>query len=254
MSQYYNAKRTVGLFDPESKEPHRLSRTKLDLFLNCPRCFYLDCRLGTSQPPGYPFALNNAVDLLLKKEFDIHRANNEPHPLMKSYGLDLVPFHHEKMEEWRDARRRGIRYHHEKTNFIITGGIDDLWVDQKGEISVVDYKATAQSREITLDDEWKISYKRQMEIYQWLFRRNGFKVSDTGYFVYCNAGLDKEAFDGKLEFNIKILPYKGSDKWVEDAVIAARKCLMSDTAPLFTDGCDFCEYTRAANQASKRAS
>jgi hypothetical protein len=31
-----------------------------------------------------------------------------------------------------------------------------------------------------------IGYQRQMEIYQSLFRKNGFKVSSTGYFVHCS--------------------------------------------------------------------
>ena len=105
MSQYYNAKRKKNLYNPEASEPFKISRSKIDLFLNCPRCFYLDRRLGISQPPGYPFSLNSAVDRLLKKEFDLHRAAATAHPLMKKYGLGLLPFPHEKIDEWRDALR-----------------------------------------------------------------------------------------------------------------------------------------------------
>ncbi len=46
MSDYYNPQRTRNLYDPASKEPFRLSRSKIDLFLECARCFYLDRRLG----------------------------------------------------------------------------------------------------------------------------------------------------------------------------------------------------------------
>ena len=120
LSKYYNSQRKSSIFEPFSKEPFRLSRTKIDLFLNCPRCFYLDRRLGVAQPPGYPFSLNSAVDKLLKKEFDFHRVKKTAHPLIKSYGIDAVPFEHEKMEEWRDSLRRGIRYLHKPTNFLIT--------------------------------------------------------------------------------------------------------------------------------------
>jgi hypothetical protein len=84
--------RTRNNFDPKSKEPFRISRSKIDLFTECPRCFYLDQRLGIKRPDTPPFSLNNAVDLLLKKEFDIHRADATAHPLMKAYGLDAVPF------------------------------------------------------------------------------------------------------------------------------------------------------------------
>jgi len=247
MSQYYNPKRQRNLYNPNSSEPFRLSRSKIDLFLNCPRCFYLDRRLGTDRPPGYPFSLNSAVDKLLKKEFDLHRANATTHPLMKSYGIEAVPFQHEKIEEWRDAFRRGITYYHEPTNFMITGGVDDVWIDQQGELIIVDYKATSKEDEVSLDAEWQIGYKRQMEIYQWLFRKNEFKVSRTGYFVYCNGDTDKEAFDAKLEFNIKIIPYEGDDSWIEKTLLDTHSCLKSDSLPPASPDCDFCLYRSAIN-------
>lgn len=134
MSQYYNPNRKRNLYDPSSKEPYRLSRTKIDLFIECPRCFYLDRRLGVAQPSGPSFALNSAVDKLLKKEFDIHRAKGNSHPLMKKYGVDAVPLAHEKIDQWRDALGGGITYLHSSTNFIITGGIDDIWEIQKESI------------------------------------------------------------------------------------------------------------------------
>lgn len=245
MSTYYNPQRTRNLFTPESKVPYQLSRSKLDLFLNCPRCFYLDRRLGVGQPPGFPFSLNVAVDTLLKKEFDLHRAHGTPHPLMKTYKLDLVPLKHEKMDEWRDALGGWIRYLHPATNLLITGGIDDVWVHPTGELSIVDYKATSRRAEVTLDADWQIGYKRQMEIYQWLFKKNGFKVSSTGYFVYCNGDADKEAFDGKLEFNVTIIPYEGNDTWVEQAIIDAHACLVSRELPDSSGACDFCAYRKA---------
>jgi len=250
MSDYYKAKRTRGLFDPQSKEPYKISRSKLDLFLNCPRCFYLDRRLGIGQPGGFPFTLNSAVDKLLKKEFDVHRTNQTTHPLMKTYGIDAVPFEHEKIEEWRDSRKRGIQYLHKNTNLILTGGVDDVWVDPEGKLMIVDYKATSKNGEVDLDADWQIGYKRQMEIYQWLFRQNGFKVSNTGYFVYCNGDTDKEAFDAKLEFDIKVIPYEGDDSWVEKVLVDAKKCLdgkMPDPDP----GCDFCNYRKAVREVEK---
>lgn len=241
MSQYYSPNRNRNLFDPQSKEPFKISRSKIDSFLNCPRCFYLDRRLGLGQPPGYPFNLNSAVDALLKKEFDIHRAKGSAHPLMKAYGLDLVPFAHELMDEWRE-NFVGVQYLHPKTNLIITGAVDDLWTDVKGKLYIVDYKSTSKSTEVNLDADWQIGYKRQMEVYQWLMRRNGFEVSDTGYFVYCNGRTDLEAFDGKLEFDVKIISYTGDDSWVEKTITALHKCLMSDTIPKSGPDCDFCSY------------
>lgn len=228
----------------------RLSRSKIDLFVACPRCFYLDNKLGTARPKGYPFNLNSAVDKLLKKEFDIHRANGKPHPLMTQYGVDAVPYSHDKLDVWRE-NFKGIDVKHKPTGFTVSGAIDDVWVNPKGELHIVDYKATSKDEEVTLDAEWQDGYKRQMEIYQWLFRQNGFSVSDTGYFVYANGRTDLEAFDAKLEFDIKVIPYTGSSDWVEGTLSAIKECLDSPDIPEIGEECDYCPYREAAGKAIK---
>ncbi len=248
MSQYYNPQRTRNLFEPNAREPFKISRSKIDLFLECPRCFYLDRRLGVARPPGFPFSLNAAVDTLLKKEFDIHRAAGSAHPLMTAYGVEAVPFQHEDLDAWRDSLRRGIQYRHEATNLIITGGVDDVWVSSVSELIVVDYKATAKTGEVSLDAEWQDGYKRQMETYQWLLRHNGFAVSNTGYFVYVNGQTDRAAFDGKLEFDVKLIPYTGDDSWLEKTITELHKCLMDNTIPASGPDCDYCAYRLTAGQ------
>lgn len=231
-------------------KPFRLSRTKIESFVQCPRCFYMDRRLGISQPPGFPFTLNAAVDALLKAEFDIHRANGTPHPLMKAYGIEAVPFRHEKMNEWRE-NFKGVEYFHEPTQLRIFGAVDDIWVAPNGDLMVVDYKATSTTSEITLDAEYRQSYKRQMEIYQWLLRRNGFSVSDIGYFVYANGKRDREAFDGKLEFDIQIIPYEGNDAWVEKTIMDAHAILQGATIPDSNPECQYCRYRLQARAVEK---
>jgi CRISPR/Cas system-associated exonuclease Cas4 (RecB family) len=232
-----------GTYKKEANDAYQISRSGIENYINCQRCFYLDKRLGVKQPPGYPFSLNAAVDHLLKKEFDIHRAKGSQHPLMKKYGIDAVPFDHEKMGTWRE-NFQGVQFYHEKTNLNVTGAVDDIWVDPKGELMVVDYKATAKNDEVNLDAEWQMGYKRQMEVYQWLLRKNDFKVSDTGYFVYCNGKKDREAFDGKLEFDIKVIPYTGSDEWIEETLVNIKKLLNTEKVPDFTPECEYCSYQR----------
>lgn len=242
-----------GPFDPASSEPYRVSRSKIDLFCECPRCAYLDMRLGVKRPSGPSFTLNNAVDELFKREFDAHRAKGSRHPLAEKYGLDAVPLADDRLDEWRDALRRGISYLHEPTNLILRGGIDDVWVNPAGELIIADYKATSKKVGPSSEDDLYDAYKRQIEIYQWLFRKNGFAVSPTGYFVYANGRADAEAFDGKLEFDVELIPYTGSDTWVEPTVYDLKAMLMSDEIPpigtSFGGGpCDFCTYRENAGK------
>ncbi|MFZ3058053.1 MAG: PD-(D/E)XK nuclease family protein [Minisyncoccales bacterium] len=243
MSQYY--KKSNNIFNPESKTPFKLSRSKIDLFMECPQCFYLDRRLGVGRPPGFPFTLNSAVDSLLKKEFDLYRKDQTIHPFIEEFGIDAIPYQHKDIDTWRNTFK-GIEYLHAPTNLLITGAIDDIWINPKGEVIIVDYKATSKTSEVNLDAEWQRGYKRQMEIYQWLFRKNGFDVSPTGYFVYCNGDTGKPYFDKKLEFDIKVIPYTGDDSWIEGALMDIKKCLMSDKIPEMNSECDFCNYRKNA--------
>lgn len=240
----YNPQRSRNLFRPGHANPFKLSRTKIQDFLDCPRCFYLDRKCGTGQPPGFPFTLNTAVDTLLKKDFDKYRAAGESHPLMIEHGINAIPFVHPDLDEWR-MNLKGIQILHEPTGFTITGAVDDLWINPAGELIVVDYKATSTRKEISLDAEYRQSYKNQMEIYQWLLRQKGFKVSKTGYFVYCNGDDSKESFEGKLEFSIFVLPYDGDDSWVEKTLFEIRKCLEGTDFPEPNELCDFCQYWAA---------
>lgn len=205
----------------------------------------MDRRLGVGRPPGFPFTLNNAVDTLLKKEFDIHRVKASTHPLLEKYGVDAVPFEHKDLPKWR-MNFTGIQYLHASTNFLVIGAIDDIWKGKDGKLIIVDYKATATEGEITLDAEYRSAYKRQMEIYQWLFRQNGFDVSDTGYFVYANGQTDRHAFDGKLEFDVRLLKYTGNDGWVSGMLKKIKECLMDNTLPTQSADCEYCNYRNAA--------
>ena len=99
------AVRSRNLYNPDSEKPFKLSRSKVDNFVNCQRCFYIDRRLGVGHPPGFPFNINSAVDELLKKEFDLYRAEAKPHPYMSQIDRELIPFQHEKLDEWRENFR-----------------------------------------------------------------------------------------------------------------------------------------------------
>jgi hypothetical protein len=234
-------------------EKWKLSRSKIDLFIECPRCFYIDNKLGTKRVGLPAFLLNSAVDHQLKQEFDVHRANKTKHPLQKEYKIDATPAQNENIDEWRE-NFKGVQFFHKPTGMTISGAIDDLWVNSKGEHIIVDYKATAKDNPILeLDSESKYhnAYKRQMEVYQWLVRKNDLKVSNTGYFVYCTGRRDQKAFDKLIEFDIKLIPYTGDDQWVEPTILEIKKCLEKNTIPKQGSACELCAWFYARGSHEK---
>jgi CRISPR/Cas system-associated exonuclease Cas4 (RecB family) len=233
---------------PGQAEPFKVSRSKIELFMQCPRCFWLDTRLKIKRPSGPPFNINKTIDELYKKEFDRHRLAGTPHPIMVDNQVKAVPFQHDDLDTWR-YNFTGVTALHEPTNLHVFGAVDDIWVDPAGKLIVVDYKATSKNKEVSIDSDWQISYKRQLEVYQWLLRQNGFEVSDTGYFVYTNARIDVEGFADQLEFTTKLIPYTGNADWIEPTLVKMKKCMDNGDMPPVGEAamggpCDYCEYAK----------
>jgi len=215
-----------------------------------------DARLKIKRPNGPPFNINKTIDELFKKEFDAYRATGKPHPLMTDSQIKAVPYQHADLAQWRE-NFVGIFTLHEPTNLHVFGAVDDIWVNDDGELIVVDYKATSKASDINIDSDWQMSYKRQLEVYQWLLRANGFAVSDTGYFVYTNARVDADGFNDRVEFITKVIPYAGSDAWVEPTLIDMKACLEGDMPAVgraaMGGACDFCSYARQRTELTLKA-
>lgn len=234
---------------PKPPTKPAMSRTKVERFRECPRCFYLEEKLKVRRPPGPGFSINSAVDALLKKEFDLHRAQKTPHPLMKAAGLDAVPFAHKDIHLWRNQYKKvGLRVMHKPTGWEIFGYPDDIWQDRAtGELLVVEYKATAKSGEVhELDPKWHAPYKYQVSFYQWLLRRKGFDVSPRAWFLFANGSSAPDQFNARMEFRMTLFPHQAEDTWIEPMLEQMKRTLEADQPPAATEECGWCIYRKNA--------
>lgn len=243
-------------YRPGQTAAYKVSRSKIELYMQCPRCFWLDVRHKITRPNTPPFNINKAIDELFKKEFDVHRAAGTSHPIMIKNKVKAKPFAHENLDQWRH-NFTGVTSLHKPTNLHVFGAIDDVWVNEAGELIVVDYKATSKDKPVSIDSDWQISYKRQIETYQWLLRQNGFTVNSTGYFVYTNARVDMDGFDDHLEFVTTLIPYTGDDGWVEQTLAAMKTCMEGDMPAVGNSAmggeCDYCAYARSRTELTLAA-
>ena len=229
------------IFDKARDEPFPLSRTGIDEYLRDPRPFVLKRKFGVKFPSIPPFTLAIATYHLLKNEFNNCRDNqSSEHWIFKKYNLAVVPYKHPEIEIWRN-NFKGIRYTDEASNLQIFGAIDDVWQDLiSKQLYIVDYKSTSKKDNPTIESGWGATYKRQMEVYQWLFRKNNLPVSDLGYFLYVNGLKGDRIFYrdhaesehiGFMEFATTLIPYVGNSDWVADTLLDIKEALMSDNLP-----------------------
>ncbi len=245
--------RQSSIYTPNQKEDFKISRSKFSDFLLCQRCFYLD-RVKGLQAPGTPgWTLNETTDLLLKREFDECRKQQIPHRICIEYGLDyLIPFEHPDMDKWRDSLRHGLISRFKKTNIILSGGIDDIWMDTRNEeLVIVDYKSQASNyepnQEFYLSSAYHNSYRIQMDFYAFLLKSMKFIVSPFSYFLVCNADRHAGGFYGKMIFSETLIEYKHSTKWVPKEIKQMINVMNSIELPDSNPSCKNCAYAQQRN-------
>jgi hypothetical protein len=216
----------------------KLSPNSLNLFLECRRCFWLEKKQGIKRPPPYPYALNMAVDVLLKQEFDSYRVKGEPHPLLLANNIQARLFSNQSLlNQWR-SNLAGIRYYDETLDATLFGAVDDILEFEGGKLAPLDYKSTGSNVPTVYD-----RFQLQMDIYTFLLEKNGFPTPRKGYlaFYIVNKG---DGFVDRLPFKKELheIETDPSDipKLFKDAVETLRK----NAPPPASQDCKFCQWLR----------
>ncbi len=228
----------------------KISRSGLKLFLECPRCFWLDVHHKIKRPPGYPYTLSAAVDYLVKREFDKYRVEGTLPPIFKNIGLEGAKLYNgDNLAEWRN-NFKGIAYWDENLNAILYGAVDDVLEFEDGSLAVVDYKSSG-SKEITIYDD----YQKQMDIYNWILRQKGYETYPEAFFVFYQVIKEGEdGFKNALKFKEELRSVKVNQDWVGPAFESAVELARQDSPPSADEAlaksahCDHCHYVEMASQ------
>ena len=224
----------------------KLSRSTVERYINCPRCCFLE-KNHNIKPPSLPFSLNLAVDNLCKNEFDYYRQKQEPHPIFLENQIDAVPFKHKNIDIWRN-NYKGLRYKSLEFHYDFGGAIDEVFQKANGELIILDVKATSRNNfdwvQTYNNYDYPKAYKRQLEMYQWLFKKNGFKVAPEAYLIYFNAKKNEQFFNQKLNFDVHFIKLDCSTDWVEGKIIETIDLLRSNYLPKSSQSCENCNYLK----------
>ncbi len=215
------------------EKPINLSPNSLNLYLECQACFYLDKKLGIRRPPPYPYALNSAVDALLKEEFDSYRKRREPHPLLEENKINANLFPNQKLlDQWRD-NFQGIRYYDKDLKATLFGAVDDVLEFEGGKLAPLDYKSTG-SKVANVYDRFQI----QLDAYTFLLEKNGYKTNRKGYLAFYI--VDKEnGFIDRLPFRKKVIELETNPSDIYEIFKDAVLLLNGKDIPKHSEDCLF---------------
>ena len=218
----------------------KLSPNSLNLFLECPHCFWLDKNMGIKRPPPYPYALNSAVDALLKEEFDTYRSKKMPHPLLKENGIKAHLFPNQKLlNQWRN-NLAGIRYFDEGLEATLFGAVDDVLELDDGRIAPLDYKSTGSTAANIYD-----RFQLQLDTYAFLMEKNGYKTLHKGYLAFYIVDKSKGFID-RLPFRKEIIEIDTNPSDIYEIFKDAVECLREVNPPNHSSDCQFAKWLKGA--------
>ena len=160
--------------------PFKLSPSSLALMEECPRCFWLSKHKVWSRPSGVFPSLPSGMDGILKTHFDKFRDKGllPPELCNNSHCSDMKLFNEpELLKEWRN-NLKGIRWESKDGN-ILFGAVDNILM--KGEkLIVLDYK----TRGFALKEDTADHYQNQLDIYNFLLKKNGYQTEDYAFLLF----------------------------------------------------------------------
>jgi len=116
-----------------------LSPSALNLFLDCPRCFWQEKNLGIKRPRGIFPSLPGGMDLVIKKYFDLYRKKGMLPPELEGKVEGKLYPEMDILERWRSWKHTNLKYEDESSGAVLSGALDDCLLD-KGFYIPLDYK------------------------------------------------------------------------------------------------------------------
>ncbi|MBN2094516.1 MAG: PD-(D/E)XK nuclease family protein [Candidatus Aenigmarchaeota archaeon] len=159
---------------------YKLSPSSLSLMEDCPRCFWIHFNRHKQRPQGIFPSLPSGMDRILKEHFDRFMERGELPPELRENGScnGFRLFDNKGLlKVWRN-NFRGISWADSEEN-ILHGAVDNIMVNGN-KLIVLDYK----TRGFPLKEDTAEHYRNQLDLYNFLLRKNGFETEDFAFLLF----------------------------------------------------------------------
>lgn len=221
----------------KNNSDHRIElspTTGLNLFLECPRCFWLRYREGVHRPDTIFPSLPGGMDRILKDYFDSFRTKDKLPPELEGKVEGKLYSDMERMDAWRNWRK-GLRFEDPKLDAVLKGAIDDCLIDD-GYYIPLDFKTRGSAPKEGQSEEY---YQNQLDCYTFLLKNSGCKTRDHAYLVYYYPDFINE--DHMVKFDVSVVKLKTSAERVYKVFQDAVNCFRGPIPPRHTE-CGYCAW------------
>ena len=217
----------------DKNNTYKFSPSSLSLLSDCPRCFWLSYRKGIDRPSG-PFpSLPSGMDRILKIHFDSFRDKGQlPPELAELKGSVRLFDDAELLEAWR-SNFKGVRWTDKHGN-LLKGAVDNI-LQKGGKLIVLDYK----TRGYPLKKDTAGHYQDQLDIYNFLLRKNGYTTENYAYLLFYYP--DKVNKNGTVAFHTDLIKMKTNTDNAERILRHALRVLKG-RMPAPDKECGYCKW------------
>lgn len=219
--------------------PYKFSPSSLSLLEECGHCFWMQFNKGIRRPESVFPSLPSGMDRVLKEHFDSFMDKGELPPELREIDDDVRLFDDkELLKEWRN-NFKGIQWADAQGN-VLRGAVDNIL--RKGErLIVLDYK----TRGYPLKEDTAAHYQNQLDIYNFLLRKNGYETESYAYLLFYHPL--KVNGDGSVVFHTDLVKMQIS---VKNAELIFKKALkvLEGKIPKASKTCGFCGWVRRCKE------
>lgn len=220
-------------------QPYKLSPSTLNLFLECPRCFWLDKVKGIKRPRGIFPSLPGGMDSIIKAYFDKYRQSGNLPPEISGRVAGSLFSDITLLGRWRSWKTTNLRYEDKLLNASLSGALDDCLVEDSYYIPL-DYK----TRGSQLKEDPRKYYQTQLDCYCLMLEASGYKTKGLAYLAYYWPIEEREG--GIVQFHVEPIRIETKPNSAKNIFTNAVNLLRSNIPP----ASQTCEYCNLVNNRS----
>lgn len=214
---------------PQSRKI-KLSPSSLNLFMECPRCFWLYINREMKRPSIPVATITTGLDRVVKEYLSEYRLKNILPSFLKEKisGKLMVDFPKRGWFEYNDAR----------LDAKLGGYLDECIQLEDGNYAVLDHKTRGSA-----PDSVHKAYQLQMDVYTFLLEANKYPTKRTAYLAYYIP--KKIIANSDFQFEVVIKEISTDPKRAQEVFSKAVEILRKPI-PSKSEDCDFCKWTSTA--------